>query len=52
MYIEASNGNTGNKADLVSKLLPPNPPGQTYCFGIALNMYGSAMGSIDVYIKV
>ena len=52
MYIEASNAYTGNKADLVSKLIPPGPTGQSYCFALALNMYGSTMGSIDIYIKV
>ena len=52
MYIETSNGNTGYKADLVSKLIPPNPPAHPYCFGLALNMYGSEMGSINIYIKV
>ena len=52
MYIETSNGNTGYKADLVSKLLPPNAPAHPYCFGLALNMYGNQMGSINIYIKV
>ena len=49
MYIEASNNNPGDRADLVSNLLAP---GQTYCMEIALNMYGNQMGQINVYVKV
>ena len=49
MYIEASSGSTGYKSDLVSKLLSPK---HVLCMELWYNMYGSTMGSIDVYIKV
>ena len=49
MYIEASSGSTGYKSDLVSKLLSPK---HVLCMELWYNMYGSSMGSIDVYIKV
>ena len=40
---------TEYRADLMSTLLAP---GYTYCMEIALNMYGSTMGYINVHIKV
>ena len=49
MYIEASSGSTGYKSDLVSKLLSPQ---HALCMELWYNVYGSQMGSIDIYIKV
>ena len=49
LYMEATNQRPGDKADLVSKLLPA---GHQYCLQFALNMHGSTMGSLDIMIKV
>ena len=49
MFIEATDTQPGNRADLVSTLLAS---GHTYCMEIALSMYGNTMGDINVYTKV
>ena len=51
MYIEATDQQETDRADLVSTLLAP---GQTYCMEIVLNMHGDGndIGHINVYVKV
>ena len=49
MYIEASSQRQGDKADLISEVLPA---GREFCMQFALNMLGTDMGSVDIIIMV
>ena len=49
LYVDASKQHSGDKADLVSKLLTP---GDQHCLQFALYMHGVTMGSLDIIIKV
>ena len=49
LFIEGSYQQQGDKADLVSEVLPS---GHEFCMEFALNMFGDDMGSVDVIIKV
>ena len=50
IYIESSSPRVqGDKADLVSPLIPG---GHSYCLQFALHMYGSHLGSVNIYVLV
>ena len=49
IYIEGSSTNSGDTSDLVSTQLRSKTP---FCLEFALSMYGTGMGSVNVYTQV
>ena len=50
IYIEASSPRRqGDKADLISQVLSA---GKQYCMRLAISMYGTDIGSIDILLEV